>query len=255
MSATIWGMGAWLKDLWEQIRGSAKWEGIRFVLGVCVTPLLLAVVAYLRHAPWPVWMFLVLFAQMTIVLPLYVMDTRKRQREIENRNRSVVAEPRLRLKLIPHGDNDTSIYLEVLNQGDAITLSAQLGIIGRNPSKLFKTRVFDGQWKSALTTIDFYNERAESYVGDVRIEPNKSRLLTVASIVSMTGFDEQEMALVGIDDESIVWGSDPRKGHELPYFIIWVTLVGKGYKDVVNATYKVGPKTHIGPLQMMEVVV
>jgi hypothetical protein len=56
--------------------------------------------------------------------------------------------PVLNLKRTPHGDNATSIYLEVENLGDTISLSAQLRIVGRSPSKPYKTYAFCGRWKS-----------------------------------------------------------------------------------------------------------
>ena len=246
-------MFAWIKVQWEQIRGSAKWEAIRFVVGVCLTPLALAFIAYLKHAPWPVWMFLALFTQMAIVLPLFIMSTRKRQRETETREKDINPLPVLNLKLTPHGDNATSIYLEVENLGDTISLSAQLRIVGRSPSKPHKTYAFCGRWKSELTTIDFYEQQLESYVGDVQLESNKSRLLTIASIVSIAGLADQEMTIEGIDGESIVWDSSSQQSQELPYFLIQVTLIAKGYPEPVNTTYKVGPKTIHGPFHMTEV--
>jgi hypothetical protein len=235
-----------LQEQWKQIRGNAKWEAISLILGVCVIPLLSAIGAYLLHAPWPIWVFLVLFAQMAVILPLYIMDTRKKQREIENRP----VEKVLKLSLIPHGDNDTLAYLEVENMGEAIDVSAQLRISGKNPNQLFKKFGFVGQWKTELTYNDFLSEQTESYAGDVRIEPNKSRLLTIAKIISMVGQDEQEMAIVGIDDESIVWNTDPHQKKELPYFIVRITLMAKGYPKTKETTYKVGPKTPHGPFQM-----
>lgn len=164
-----------------------------------------------------------------------------------------VEEKRLDLKLTAHGDNDTSIYLEVSNRGATATVDAQLRIIGLSTGKKFKTFPFSGQWRSELTTIDFYNGESESYVSSVRIEANKSRLLKVATITSMMGFEEQEMALVGIDDESIVWNSHSRQNQELPYFVVQITLIAKGYPKTIDAKYKVGPKTPQGPFQMTEV--
>jgi hypothetical protein len=197
-------MFAWIKVPWEQIRGSAKWEAIRFIVGLCLTPLALAFIAYLKHAPWPLWMFLALFTQVAIVLPLYIMSTRKRQQETETQEKDIHPLPVLNLKLTPHGDNATSIYLEVENLGDTINLSAQLRIVGRSPIKLYKTYAFCGRWKSE-PTIDFHEQQLESYVGDVRLESNKSRLLTIASLVSIESLADQEMTIEGIDGESIVW--------------------------------------------------
>lgn len=174
--------------------------------------------------------------------------------KLQNIATSAVVKPVLGLKLIPHGDNDSSVYLEVVNQGDAINISAQLRIVGLSPGRPFKTYPFNGQWKSELAPVDFYNQQSESYVESVRLEPNISRLLKIASIASFA-YGQQEMELLGIDEELVKWDINPRQNQELPYFIIQITLVAKGYSEAVNVTYKVGPKTTLGPFQMMEVTV
>ncbi|HTG16164.1 MAG TPA: hypothetical protein VK747_13020 [Blastocatellia bacterium] len=248
MSATIASMLALTKEQRKRDKG----EAIPFIVGMCLIPFSIAIVAYLKHAPWPVWMFLALFTQMAIVLPLFIMAARQRHAATEDREKIIDPIPVLSLKLTPHNDKGSSIYLEVGNLGDTVNLSAQLRILGRSPSKLFKTYPFCGQWKSETATVDVYEQQLESYVGDVQLESNKSRLLTIASIVSITSLADQEMTIEGIDEESIVWDSS-RRSQELPYFLIQVNLKAKGYQTPLLATYKVGPKTADGPFDMMEV--
>jgi hypothetical protein len=170
----------------------------------------------------------------------------------QNVTASAISKPVLRL--IPHCDNSPQVVLEVLNQGDTVTLFAQLRITGVSTRRLFKTYPFNGQWKTELTAVDFYNQQSESYVESVRLEPNISRLLKIASIGSLA-YGQQEMELLGIDEESVKWDINPSHNQELPYFIIQITLVAKGYSEAVNVTYKVGPKTTLGPFQMTEVTV
>lgn len=216
--------------------------------------------SYAKGAPWPVWGFLFLGALCLISIFSLLRETKTQVVPVTavvpiTPMALQIEKKSLDLRLSPHGDNDESIYLEVKNQGDTIDVSAQLEIVGLSTtSRKFKTLPFNGRWKSDLTTVDFYNEQPESYVGNVRIETHKSRLLKIASLASMVGLDEQEMAIVGIDDETIGWESNPRQSQELPYFIIRITLIAKGYPKIKEATYKVGPKTSHGPFQMTEVV-
>jgi hypothetical protein len=165
------------------------------------------------------------------------------QREVEE----------LDLELVPHGDNDDSIYLEVRNRGDAINLSAQIQIVGSTNTS-FKTWPFAGQWKNEVKTTDFYNQEPEFIAGDVRIERDRSRLLAIASIDSMVGMATQGMAIVGIDNESVEWEFNPSQIKELPYFTVRISLAAKGYEKTKEKTYKVGPKTSHGPFQMTGVL-
>ncbi|HMG88163.1 MAG TPA: hypothetical protein VK574_20695 [Terracidiphilus sp.] len=158
----------------------------------------------------------------------------------------------LSLELTSHCDNDDAVYLEVKNHGDTVNVSAKLEIVGLSTGKKYKTWPFIGQWKNENATVDFYDPQPETVAGEIRIECNKSRLLKIASIASMAGLEEQEMALAGIN-ESIVWNTDPRLKQELPYFSVRVTLIAKGYTKTKEETYKVGPKTTHGPFQMTEV--
>ena len=164
-----------------------------------------------------------------------------------------VHEKSLNLKLIPHAENDESAYLEVRNQGDTISVSAQLQIVGLSTGDKYKTWPFAGEWKCERTNVGFYDRQPEPYTGEVRIERNKSRLLTVASVASMVGMPVQEMAIVGINDERVGWEADPRQKQELPYFTIRISLIAKGYPIAKQATFKVGPKTPHGPFEMTEV--
>jgi hypothetical protein len=159
----------------------------------------------------------------------------------------------LDLKLIPHGDNDTSAYLEVLNHGETANVDAQLRIVGLSTGESFKTLPFGGEWRSEFANTGHLGNQFSSYAGSARIDPNKSRLLTIATIASMVVAPFQEMAIVGIDDEVIGWPSSPKQSQELPYYTIQITLIAKGYPKTISVTYKVGPKTTHGPFQMTEV--
>jgi hypothetical protein len=201
---------------------------------------------------------LVIYAAWHLLRTPYLvhLDTMRRVGQ-DNKRRTqteVAPPPNLNLRLTPHGDNSPQVVLEVLNQGDTVNLSAQLRITGVSTRRLFKTYPFNGQWKSELTSTDFYNQQSESYVENVRLEPQRSRLLKIASIASLV-YGQQEMELFGIDEESVKWDSDPRQNQELPYFIVQITLIAKGYSEVVNVTYKIGPKTTLGPFQMTEITV
>jgi hypothetical protein len=181
-------------------------------------------------------------------------EDKKKQPDSTRKDDPLIKEPTLDLKLTPYCNNDTSAYLEVLNQGDLINVSAQLQIVGLSTGKGFKNRPFPGQWESE-TTADFYDRMPEPYAGEVRLERNRSRLLIIASIASMAGMPIQEMAIAGINEECIGWESNPRQSQELPYFTVQITLIAKGYPKTKQATFKVGPKTPHGPFQMTEVAV
>jgi hypothetical protein len=244
----------WLKEQWEQIRGNAKWEAVRSVSAVCVTPLVLAIVAWLKHAPWPVWMFLALFTQIAVVLPLYIMNTRKRQREIENRQREINNRPpekSLNLTLGPHGDNNVDLYLEVMNDADVVRLSATIRILKVSTGQPFKGFSFDGKWTIPATWQQLRNGVQEQLVDEVTIERGKSKRLKVAYISSQVGIGTQEMKLEGMG-ESILWDAIPRQPQELPYFILRIDLISKTVPKPVSRTFKAGPRTPLGPLQMTE---
>ena len=182
-------------------------------------------------------------------------DTVSRRTETQNVPiaQQIKEEKLLDLKLIPHVDNDTSAYLEVFNRGEKVEIDAQLRIVGLSTGESFKTLPFGGEWRSEFANTGYLGNQFFSYAGSARIEPNKNRLLTIATIASMAADAVQEMTIVGIDDEVIGWLARPKQSQELPYYIIHITLVAKGYPKTVNVTYKVGPKTSYGPFQMTEV--
>src|SRR5882672_10382300 len=100
MSATIAGMFALIKEQRKHDKG----EAIPFIIGMCLIPFVIAIVAYLKHAPWPVWMFLALFTQMAVVLPLFIMAARQRKAATETGGKIIDPVPVLSLKLTPHSD-------------------------------------------------------------------------------------------------------------------------------------------------------
>src|SRR5580692_4433118 len=106
MSATIAGMFTLIKEQRKHDKG----EAIPFILGMCLIPFVIAIVAYLKHAPWPVWMFLALLTQMAIVLSLSIMAARQRPPATETREKTIDSVPVLNLRLTPHSDTGSSIF-------------------------------------------------------------------------------------------------------------------------------------------------
>jgi len=240
-------MWKWFADLWTDVKGNVKYAVLYWLLIGGGFSSVLAVVyglwKTLAHRPATT---LDLF--IAPILPLTVTGVCGLLLAIRERK------PTLNIEFSQHSDNDESAYLEVKNQGETINISARVEIVGLSTGRGFKTRPFEGQWKNENTSVDFYNQQPEFVAGEVQIEPNKSRLLGIASIASMVGMPIQEMAIVGINDEGIGWESNPKQSQELPYFIVRVTLVAKGYPKTKEVTYRVGPKTSHGPFQMTEVV-
>src|ERR1017187_2866907 len=136
----------------RKIEGNAKWDFYKWLanlpmwskVAAPVTSFVISAALYLKHAPWPVWIFLALFTQMAIILPLFIMTTMKREREIEEREKSIIPEPVLDITVTSHGDNSEAIYLEVTNNSKAARFSAEVRIIDIFPKRPFKTIKFDG---------------------------------------------------------------------------------------------------------------
>lgn len=132
-------MGNWLREQWNQIKGNAKWDVVRWFLAyplktllLTSIPVALAFIAYLRRLPWPVWIFLTLVAQLAIifVLILFYRTHEKQESSAEKPERASQLNKRgLNLRLIPHGSNNDSLYLEIINQADPVRLSATFRIL------------------------------------------------------------------------------------------------------------------------------
>ena len=162
-------------------------------------------------------------------------------------------EKSLDLRLIPFGDNDASIYLEVTNLGERARVSATARIIKRSDGNTFKGFAYEGRWVTAPTWQQWRNGVQEKFVTATNIERGKSKRLKVASVVSEVGIGIQEMELEVIN-ESIRWEAIPRQPQELPYFVLQIDIIDRSILRPVSKTFKVGPRTATGPLQMTEVV-
>jgi hypothetical protein len=260
-SASIWGMAGLVGKELRKVEGSAKWDFYKWLASLPmwskvttpVTALLLAFVTWLRHAPWPVWMFLALFFQMAIILSLFVMNTRRIQRETEDREKNVITEPVLDITVVPHGDNSEAVYLEVTNNSSTVWLSAEVRIIDVFPQRAFKGYRFEASWVVLVKTQDWMNAH-EKLVHEIQIETSKSKRLKLAHVVSPISVGTQVVELIGIDDEDITW-EVPFRGQALPYIEMEIILAGKGYAKPVMKRYKVGPSKSTGPLQMTEITV
>jgi hypothetical protein len=246
---------------WRKIEGSAKWDFYKWLaslplwskVAAPVTPFVISVALYLKNAPWPVWMFLALFTQLAVILPLLVMVSIKRRKEIEEREKSIIPEQVLDVVVIPHGDNSEAIYLEVTNNSKTTRFSAEVRIIDVFPKRLFKTHKFEGSWPVYVKATE-WSHAYEDLRHEMQIEANKSKRLKLAHVSSKSvGIGNQSVKLVGIDGEAMTWEL-PLKGQVLPYLEIEVILVGKGYTKPVIRQYKLGPATPVGPLEMKEIV-
>jgi hypothetical protein len=259
-------MVRWFKSLWNDIKGNVKFSLLFWLfLGGGFT----ATVGFLYNS----WQFLAhrpvtaLEQLLALIVPFIVTcvaglflffrpKAHKQWARVESTDQAKVkivnTEPILKLALIPHGDNDSEVYLEVVNEGKLVDLSAQLRITKVSTGAACKKYGFDGQWKASLDYYDVLTEQTERSESSVSIETGKSRLLRIASIDSESRLGStMEMRLTGIS-ESIRWFFDPTANDKLPFFELEVRLLGKGYSSI-SKTYKVGPRTYAGPLQMMEV--
>jgi len=240
------GMWKWVQKQWAQIRGNVKWQIVvwffhKYGVVTLVTTTMLTIWTIVKHWPAVYW---ALIGCLIAMIAVWFLTRQPLSREIQIADHA--PEKVLNLKLIPHGDNDTSAYIEVLNQGETATVDAQLRIVGLSTGRSFKKLSFVGKWRG---------EYAGLFTDHVRIESNKSCLLALAKVDPKAGLNEQEMTIVGIDGESVRWLSYSSQNQDLPHYSIQITLISSGYPKTVSATYKVGPKTSHGPFQMMEVTV
>jgi hypothetical protein len=187
-----------LKKEWQKVEGNAKWDFYKWLVGLppwerigaVVITFSISLFSYVKGVPWPVWAFLFLGTFCLATIFSLLRETKTQVAAVTDVVPIVVPqmeEKLLDLKLIPHSDNDTSVYLEVLNQGEKVEVDAQLRIVGLSTNDAYKTLPFGGEWRSELANTGYLGNQFFSYAGSVRIEPHKSRLLTIASIASMAG--------------------------------------------------------------------
>jgi hypothetical protein len=171
--------------------------------------------------------------------------------EPQNVAASVVVKPVL--KLIPHGDNSPEVILEVLNLGDPVNLTASLRILSVSTGNVFKGFAYEGLWSVTPTWQQLRSGVQERSTKKVWIDKGQSKRLRIASTESESRPNViQEMTLSGID-ESIRWDFSPDAANKLPFFTLQISLFGRGINEPITRTFKVGPKTYYGPLQMTEV--
>jgi hypothetical protein len=249
-------MGKWLRRRAEGLQDNAAWylvttwpKWLPPVIGLCC-----ALVAHLRHMPVTEWALVALAAlivaaqllfwkfphgvaatsgQSTFPVPVNIADT----------------PPKLNLELTPRGDNSPNLYLEVVNQGETVNLSASLRIQSMSTGKPFNGFAYEGLWVSGQARSGV-QERTSKIA---RLTNQASRLLKIASIESASRPGvTQVMELTGIN-ETIMWDFSARSTMALPFCILEVKLLGPDCNEPVRTMFKVGPKTGSGPLQMQEV--
>ena len=216
-----------------------------------VIPSALLVWSYLIHLSWPVAAVLVIVAFAGLLWAAIGIDALWR--------RVFHKEPALQLALIPHGDQDAEVYLEVINEGDPINLSAQLRIVGLSTRDSFKGYGYKGRWSNTLPSPNRGSWRnppqtaqEHGHGTEVKVGTGKSHLLRIASVSERDRYNQYTLTLVGIE-ESVIWDFSPEQNRNLPFMILEIKIFGEGFTKPESHTYKVGPKAFQGPIEMVEV--
>jgi hypothetical protein len=242
-------MRGWLERLWRDIQGNVKWDALKTIAGfikdwwVPMLTAILSVTFWFKHLSVP--------SRLLIVTPLLAWLVQGIVNAVRRIRRP---HQRCPLTLIPHGDKDTDVYLEVVNEGDPVSVSAQLRVVGVSTGVSFKQYAYDGEWRATLTFQDVrYGTIPYRSTKGVHIETGKSKLLRIATFfIPREAFGDSNMSLVGIN-ESIMWDIELKPGEVLPFFVVQIVLLCKGYRKSIIRKYRVGPIKSYGPIEMVEV--
>jgi len=236
-----------IRNQWEQIRGNAKYEAARSVLiwfytklGVSMVATLTAAVTFISgHREMAM---LVGIPAVFWVLQIFL---------------AWAAPKKLHLRLTPHGENSSDVYLEVTNGSNSTRMSAQIKVLRRSYGDGVKKYCYTGIWSGPKYAKEGWNHvqpvRDHGEKTSVAIDTGKSHLLRIATIL-----DKEHglctLALVGIEEEKLMWDFEPTPNSHLPFFVLNIKLFGEGFPNTISRDYKVGPKTFRGAMEMTEVV-
>lgn len=219
---------------------------------------------YVRFAPYlhtmtARWVLGVLGILITLVP--WIADWAKSWQIIPRKPNSEVSEitsekRELGLGLIPHGDNSSEVYLEVINNSETTQMSAQIGVLSRSYGDGVKKYRYTGIWSGPIFAMENWNEvqpvRDHGKRTSVVITSGKSHLLRIASVELNDDYGQCTLSLVGLE-EKLMWDFEPSPKNHLPFFVVQVQLFGEGFVSPPPKNYRVGPKASIGPMDMVEV--
>ena len=248
---------------WEIVKvvNSFRWVVVWFfglpfatkAVGMLI-PLALLYFSIVKSLPWPILMFFGLASAFLIALFVvaFSRDTKATpcSPEIEIKH--------LALTLIPHGDNDRNVYLEVCNLSDSAHISAQIRVLSKSYGEGVKKYAYNAWWSGPIYSDGNWSnpqhKRDHGKKTSVCIDKDKSHRLRIAEVEPEDGYGISMMSLVAID-ESLKWDFEPTPNSHLPFFLINIKLFGEGFTNIISKDYKVGPKTFRGPMGMTEVSV
>jgi hypothetical protein len=162
----------------------------------------------------------------------------------------------LNLELIPHGENSSEVYLEVINKSETTKMSAQIRVLSKSYGDGVKKYGYEGFWSGPIFAIQGWDKvlpvRDHGERTSVVIPSEKSHLLRIASVDLNHDHGQCTLSLVGIE-EKLMLDFEPTPNSHLPFFVLNVKFFGEGFVNTISRDYKVGPKTFRGPMEMTEV--
>jgi hypothetical protein len=129
----------------------------------------------------------------------------------------------LSLMLTSHGEWSSKLLLEVKNNADPVTLSAQFRVVGASPGLIYKRLPYTAHWEVAQSFSD--NQRDINRTKTKIRLGNKPEILKVATWYLPVPPEGDATFLLGNTDQQFSWDVEHTKQPDLPWFDVEVTFI------------------------------
>jgi hypothetical protein len=156
----------------------------------------------------------------------------------------------LSLILTSHGEWNSKLLLEVQNNGDPVTLSAQFRVVGASPGLIYKRLPYTAHWEVGQSFSD--NQRGVERTKTKMHLGNKPEILKVATWYLPVPPEGDATFLLGNTGEKFSWNVEHTKQSNLPWFDVEVTFIPEDRRSNLTKLFRIGPITKLGALEMLE---
>jgi hypothetical protein len=156
----------------------------------------------------------------------------------------------LSLVFTSHGEWSSKLLLEVKNNAEPITLSAQFRVVRASPGLIYKRLPYTAHWEVAQSFSD-NQQNIQRTKTKIRLG-NKPEILKVATWYLPEPPEGDATFFLGNTDEQFSWDVEHTKQSDLPWFDVEITFIPEDGRAILTKLFRIGPLTKLGALEMLE---